>query len=91
MFILNEGGQIRYQKRLDYAPSNIKIYHNQGDIFQGEGRDITEITQGNANSPCFNFMLGSFSQYLMVYKDVQLVWTCKSNFSPIYINIAKFD
>lgn len=70
MFILNEGGEIRYQKRLDYSPSNIKIYHNQGDIYLGEGRDVSDLTQGNAITPCFNYILGSFSHYLMVYKDV---------------------
>jgi hypothetical protein len=41
VFVLNEAdGKIRYQRRLEYTPSCIKIYHTplNKDIFENEER-----------------------------------------------------
>ncbi len=87
MFILTEGGgKIRYQRRLDYPPSCIKTYHlnSSSEIYRDENRDVAQIAEGGANSPCFTFLLGSFSNYILVYRDVQLVWTCKTTHAPIF-------
>ena len=52
---------------------------------------MQSIESNTHDSPCFSFILGSFSHYLMIYKDVQLVWTSKTPTAPIYVNIAKFQ
>lgn len=84
-FVLNENdGKIRYQRRLEFTPSCVHTYHipSHKDIYETEERSMVEIrskaASGTNDSPCFSFMLGSFSNYLMVYKDVQLVWTAKT-------------
>ena len=93
LFIVTEGGgKLRYQRRLDYPPSCIKTYHlgNASEIYRDENRNLAEVGGGNPNSPCFTFLLGSFSNYILVYKDVQLVWTCKTTHPPIFVDIARF-
>lgn len=35
--------------------------------------------------------MGSFSHYLMIYKDVKLVWTAKMQCAPIYVNIVSVE
>ena len=35
--------------------------------------------------------MGSFSHYLMVYKDVQLMWTAKTQTAPVYVNILRVE
>ena len=37
------------------------------------------------------FILGSFQHYLMIYKDVRLVWTAKTQTPPVYITRACFE
>lgn len=94
LFIITEGGgKLRYQRRLDYPPSCIKTYHlnHASEIYRDEKRNVAEISEGDANSPCFTFLLGSFSNYILVYRDVQLVWTCKTSHSPIFCEIAEFQ
>lgn len=93
LFVLTEGaGKLRYHRRLDYPPSCIKTYHlgNASEIYRDENRNMTEIAAGTPNSPCFTFLLGSFSNYILVYKDVQLVWTCKTTHAPIFVDTARF-
>lgn len=93
LYILTEGGgKIRYQRRLDYPPSCIKTYHlnSSSEIYRDENRDVDQIAEGGSNSPCFTFLLGSFSNYILVYRDVQLVWTCKTTHAPIFVEIAEF-
>ena len=93
LFIIKEGdGSLRYHRRLDYPPSCIKTYHlgNENEVYRDETRNMAEVAAGTANSPCFSFLLGSFSNYILVYKDVQLVWTCKTSQPPIFIDIASF-
>ena len=46
---------------------------------------------GDADSPGFSYLLGSFSNYVMVYKDVQLVWTAKTPEAPIFVDITTID
>jgi len=48
------------------------------------------MVMSGEESPCFSYILGSFSHYLMVYKDLQLVWTSKTQTAPIYVNICTF-
>jgi len=41
IFVINDKGQIRYQRRLEYTPSCLLTYHLQGhgaDIFEDEER-----------------------------------------------------
>jgi Bardet-Biedl syndrome 9 protein len=93
LYILKEGdGKMRYHRRLDYPPSCIKTYHlnTSSEIYRDEKRNVAEVAAGTADSPWFTFLLGSFSNYILVYKDVQLVWTCKTSHPPIFTDIAKF-
>jgi hypothetical protein len=76
-YILNEAdGKIRYQRRLEYNPSCLRVYHvpQHKDIFVSEERSFTQVVSqaisGTHDSPCFSYILGSFSHYLMIYKDV---------------------
>jgi hypothetical protein len=98
-YVLNEAdGKIRYQRRLEYSPSCLRVYHAPGqnkDIFENEershGQVMSAAISNTHDSPCFSFILGSFSHYLMVYKDVQLVWTAKTQTAPIYVNITRVE
>ena len=95
-FVLNEqDGRIRYQRRLEFAPSCIATYHTAKDVFENEDRNAEQVlqqaSQNTHDSPCFSFILGSFSNYLMVYRDVQLVWTAKSQTAPVFVTIARID
>jgi hypothetical protein len=98
LFIVNEmGGKLRYQRRLECTPSCIKTYHipgNNKDIYEHEDRLVSSVAlqalQNTHDSPCFSYILGSFSHYLLIYKDVQLVWTSKTQTAPIYVDISKF-
>ena len=36
-------------------------------------------------------ILGSFKSFLMIYKDVRLVWTAKTANIPIYVSRANFQ
>ena len=94
IFILNEtSGKIRYQKWLDYGPSCMKIYHNEkgSEIYTADRWDTSTFMSGDADSPGFSYLLGSFSNYVMVYKDVQLVWTAKTPEAPIFVDITSID
>jgi PTHB1 N-terminus len=98
LFILSEkDGKIRYQRRLEYAPSCVHTYHipSHQDIFESEERSLVEVrgraASGTQDSPCFTYVMGSFNGYLMVYKDVQLVWTAKTLHAPIYVNVQRID
>ncbi len=36
-------------------------------------------------------LMGSYSNFLMVYKDVRLVWAARTLTAPIYIERAAFE
>jgi hypothetical protein len=36
-------------------------------------------------------ILGSFNNYLMMYKDVRLVWASKTVSAPVFVQRASFD
>jgi hypothetical protein len=86
IFIITEKGQIRYQRRLDYTPSCITAYHlrqSGADIFEDESRTPGQVMTdaretGFLDTPCFMLMTGSFSNFIMIYKDVKLVWAAKT-------------
>ena len=66
------------------------------DIFEDEERNIDSIKQlvaqnKNLDTPCFMSMVGSFENFLMIYKDVRLVWTAKLEKPTIYINRSTFE
>ena len=49
--------------------------------------------QGNTfgETPCFNYILGSYSSYLCIYKDLQLTWTAKTQSPPIFVETEEFQ
>jgi hypothetical protein len=99
LFILTERGHIRYQRRLDYTPSCIKTYHlktSGSDIFEDDNRSMGQVMTdaretGFLDTPCFMSMIGTFNNFLMIYKDVKLVWAAKTVNAPIFIDTAKFE
>jgi len=44
-----------------------------------------------ADSPCFSYILGTYSSYLSIFKDVRLVWTAKTPDPPIFVDISQFE
>lgn len=36
-------------------------------------------------TPCFMMIVGSYNSYLMMYKDVRLVWASKTVSAPIFV------
>lgn len=93
LFILNEQGKIRYQRRLDYTPSCIHTYHlntTGSDIYEDNyrkrGQVMVEARETKQlQTPCFMMILGSFNSFLMMYKDVRLVWATKTVSAPIFV------
>lgn len=47
--------------------------------------------QGQLDTPCFMYILGSFNSLLLVYNDVRLVWAAKTTTAPIYCKTANFE
>lgn len=92
-FILNENGEIRYQRRLEYTPSCIQTYHLQksgADIYEDEMRNRGQVMtdareNGSLETPCFMTMMGSYNSFVMIYKDVRLVWASKTQTPPIFL------
>jgi len=96
IFILTEQGEIRYQRRFDFTPSCLKAYHlprESADVYNDEGNrtfkeDIKE--QKLVSTPCFMMLVGSFNNFVMVYNDVRLVWTARTQLPPVFIDTATF-
>ena len=36
-------------------------------------------------------ILGSFNNFLLIYKDIRLVWAAKTMVAPIFVARAKFE
>ena len=47
--------------------------------------------RGVLDTPCFMTMMGSFSNFLMIYKDVRLVWAAKTEKAPVFVSRASFE
>lgn len=43
------------------------------------------------DTPCFMMMLGSFNNFLMVYRDVRLVWAARTQVTPIFVDVGTFS
>ena len=42
-------------------------------------------------TPCFMTILGSFNNFLLVYKDIRLVWAARTQLPPVYVARASFE
>jgi len=40
---------------------------------------------GIIETPCFMTLMGSYNNFIMVYRDVRLVWTARISTTPIFI------
>ena len=92
LFLINpDDGKITYQRRFDFNPSCITVFHNPrgSEIYSGEKRDVSQIRRAK-NSPCFSYLLGSFAGAILVFKDVQLVWTATTA-TPIFVDVREFE
>lgn len=98
-FIVNDKGEIRYQRRLEYTPSCIQTYHlskSGADIYEDDersrGQVMTEAREsGKLDTPCFMTLMGSYNNFIMVYRDVRLVWAAKLPTAPIFLERVSFD
>lgn len=99
LFILTDEGTLRYQKRFEYTPSCLKTYHLSAfgaDIYEDHERSAATVIEdaessGTMNTPGFMYMLGSFNNFVLIYKDVRLVWAAKTPVTPIYVDTAEFE
>ena len=55
------------------------------------GKPGKPLVGGSAARPGFMTMLGSFEGYLMIYKDIQMVWTTKLPLPPVFVARANFQ
>ena len=42
-------------------------------------------------TPCFMTILGSFNNFLLIYKDIRLVWAAKTQVAPVFVARANFE
>ena len=66
------------------------------DIYEDDNRTKGQVMtdareQGQLDTPCFMYILGSFNSLLLVYNDVRLVWAAKTTTAPIYCKTANFE
>ncbi len=53
---------------------------------------MTDARENNTiDTPCFMTLMGSYNNFIMVYRDVRLVWTAKTSTAPIYIERTQFE
>lgn len=98
-FIANDRGLLRYQRRLEFTPSCLLTYHlpkSGADIYEDDSRNrgqvMTDARENNTlDTPCFMTLMGSFNNFLMVFRDVRLAWAAKTSTAPIYIERAMFE
>ena len=43
---------------------------------------------GFIDTPCFMMMVGTFNNFVMVYKDIKLIWAAKTVVAPVFIETA---
>lgn len=99
MFVLNEKGHIRYQRRLEYSPSCLMVYNlptSGGDIYEDNMRTVGQVMTDaretkKLDTPCFMYMIGSFNSLMHIYNDVRLVWAAKTTTPPIFVKTANFE
>ena len=46
---------------------------------------------GTIDTPCFMTLLGSYNNFIMIYRDVRLVWAAKSMTAPIFVQKTQFE
>jgi len=52
---------------------------------------MTEAREGTLETPCFMTIMGSFTNFIMVYRDVRLVWAAKLPTAPIFLQRVCFE
>jgi hypothetical protein len=46
---------------------------------------------GFLETPCFMYMMGSYNNFIMIYKDVKLVWAAKTHSAPVFLSVANLE
>lgn len=82
LFIIEESGKIRYQRRLQYEPLSLYVFNNP---------DNPETEMPNPKEPSSTFIISTNTGHLLIYRSSKLVWTVKAGFIPIYISTCSFD
>ncbi len=80
MFCISEQGEIRMQKRLDYATSACYTY-NRG-YNTDKNRSSAHQTE--------NLIVATQSKRILIYRDAQLVWAAKNSDVPVAVRVASF-
>lgn len=53
---------------------------------------MTDARENEAlDTPCFMSLVGSYNNFIMVYRDVRLVWAARTQTAPIFIQRCTFD
>jgi hypothetical protein len=66
------------------------------DIYEDDNRNRGQVMtdareNGTLETPCFMTLMGSFNNFIMVYRDVRLVWAAKLPTAPIFMERASFE
>lgn len=66
------------------------------DIYEDDDRTKDQVmtqasTSATLDTPCFMTILGSFSNFLLIYKDIRLVWAARTQLAPVYVYRASFE
>lgn len=74
LFVIRDTGEIRAQKRLDFFPSCVYPY----------------LLDGRHGDKVHNLLVGTHTAQLMVYSDQKLMWSAKTNSSPVSVGVGNF-
>ena len=75
------------------------VYHLDkmgADIYEDDSRSFDSVKNvialgKNLDTPCFMTVMGSYEKFLMIYRDVRLVWAAKLENPAIYVNRCQFE
>jgi len=75
---LKDNGQVRAQKRLDYAPACFTLF------------DLPGTTGGGPGMKMQGLIVGTDLSSIMIYHDLQLIWAAQCDSVPISLKVAGF-
>jgi len=75
---IKDNGQIRAQKRLDYAPSCFQLY------------DLAANTNMPAGQRVDGLLVGTHNETVMIYHDMELKWAARLSEVPVALNVGRF-
>ena len=77
--LINENGNLKYQKKLDFEPRTFYAYNITDPKYQ---------TNKIFDLMC---MISTSSNHILIYKGIALAWAVKVYETPIFLKLADFD